>query len=359
MNSLVLIPGSTGLHYARVSVGSAAQSGAGFGPRGLTASVREIQAVLAADHDERPIDVMTIRAVYGGSEFVSPIIVDEANQARLLQLGAQAPLSAANTAELIDDAHATFPETPIALAFETSFFVDLPPRETTYALPGEVGQSVRRWGYHGLYHDAATTELARGLGPRKQPLRMLSICLDACPEMAAVWGRSPLTVTSGSTPVEGLPGEFNCGEIDPAIALAMAADPTLGPERANLLLTRESGFFGMLGYRATLGEILTDKRPRVAKVREHLLYHMCLAAGASLAALESLDGVVFSGRYAEHGDEVAAYLLPRLERTLELPAGSLPWRVFSTPLEIILAEAGVSALLAKKRPTQFVVRRPK
>jgi acetate kinase len=177
---------------------------------------------------------------------------------------------------------------------------------------------------------------------------MLSICLDGRPEMAAVLGRAPLAVTGGSTEVEGLPGESNCGEIDPAIPLALAADPNLGPEGANLLLTRESGFFGMLGYRATLAEILTERRARVARGREHLLYHMTLAAGAALAALEGLDGVVFSGRYAEHGDKAVAHLLPQIERTLDMPRGSLPWRTCSTPLETIVAEAGLTALLTQR-----------
>jgi acetate kinase len=350
MNSLVLIPGKAGLRYSRVSFDNAGlcdsnPTGADA-LRGTTASVGAIRAVMAATHDDRAMDVLTIRAVFGGRDFASPVILDGANQAKLLLLGAQSPMSVASTTSLIADARTAFPKTPIALAFETSFFVDLPHRETTYALPITTGPVIRRWGYHGLFHAAATEQLAQTLGCKRRPARMLSICLDSRPEMAAVQGRTPLLVTSGSTPMEGLPGEFNCGEIDPAIVLALAADPAQGPERANLLLTRESGFFGMLGRPATLGQVLTDKRARIARVREHLLYHMGLAAGSSLAALEDLDGVVFSGRYAEHGDKVAHYLIPRLERTLDLPSGSLPWHICRTPLDAIVAEAGIAALLA-------------
>ena len=354
MRSLVLLPSRSGLRYAQVSVGAAAaeEVAPGRGPRGTTTSVAEVPAVLAANRDDPRIDVLTIRSVYGGQAFPRPVLVDSQSQARLLGLVAQAPLAVATTNSLIAEARASFADVPIALAFETSFFVDLPAREITYALPIEAGRSLRRWGYHGLYHEAATAELSWVLGPKKRPARMLSICLEPRPELAAVRGRSPLLVTSGSTEAEGLPGERNCGEIDPAIPLALAADPGLGPERANLLLTRESGFFGMLGYHATLGEVLGGKHARVARVREHLLYQMLLAAGSSLAALEGLDGVVFSGRYAEHGEEVAARLLPRIERTLALPPGSLPWRVCATPLETIVAEAGVSALLMKTRAQQ-------
>jgi len=353
MNSLVLIPGKTGLRYSRVCF-----DGTGLphtGPAAASESsgtmtwVGDLRAVPSAHRDDRSIDVLTIRAVFGGRDFSSPIIVDDANQAQLLRLGAQFPMSVASTTSLIVDARAAFPKIPIALAFETSFFVDLPSRETTYALPIAAGLSVRRWGYHGLFHDAATNELARTLRCGNRPARMLSICLDSLPEMAAVLGRTPLTVTSGSTPMEGLPGEFNCGEIDPAIALALASDKALGPERANLVLTQESGFLGMLGRRITLAEVLTGKSARIAQVREHLLYHMCLAAGTSLAALEGLDGVVISGRYAEHGDRVASYLLPRLERTLDVPAGSLPWHICPTPLDAIVAEAGISALLSSRK----------
>jgi acetate kinase len=354
MNSLVLIPGSSGLRFARVclqpKVDGADDAFLASDLTGITSSVDSIQAVLAASRDDNPIDVLTIRSVYGGRDFASPVLVDEDTQSRFLASGAQAPLCVAHTASLIEQAHKIFPHIPVALAFETSFFVDLPTRETSYALPSEIGQSIRRWGYHGLFHDAATTQMSRSLGVHKRPLRLLSICLDARPEMAAVLGRTPLLVTSGSTPVEGLPGELNCGEIDPAIPLALAADTSIGPEAANLLLTRESGFFGMLGWPATLGEVLTERRARVARVREHLYYHMALAAGSSLAALEGLDGVVFSGRYAQHGDKVARYLLPRIERALDLPPDSIPWETCSTSLDVIVAEAGMSALLSTKGP---------
>jgi len=347
MNALVLIPGKAGLNYARVAVGSAHPAPMGD-PRGTTSSVRDVQAVLAANREDTTIDVVSIWAIYGGRDFASPVLLDKESHRQLLTLAAQAPLSVSKTTTLVDETRSAFPQMPIAVAFETSFFVDLPVRETTYALPSDIGGSVRRWGYHGLYHEAAVGQFAQAMPPSGRPARVLSICLESRPEIAAVLGRTPLMVTSGSTPVEGLPGEYNSGEIDPAIALALAADATLGPERANILLTQESGFFGMLGWPATLGEVLTQKRARVARVREHLLYRMLLAAGSGLAALEDIDGVVFSGRYAEHANSVASYLMPRLERTLDRRPGSLPWQICQTPLESIVAEAGATALLGKR-----------
>jgi len=343
MNALVLIPGRTGLHYARVALGDGGTPPT-CEPRGTTTSVRDVQAVLTANHKDTAIDVVSIHSIYGGKDFGSPVLLDEGTERRLLGLAVQAPLSVAKAAAVVDEARSVFPQTPIALAFETSFFVDLPSRETTYALPSELGGAVRRWGYHGLFHEAAVAQFEQTL-PHKRPARVLSICLESRPEIAAVIGHTPLMVTSGSTPIEGLPGEYNSGEIDPAIALALASDTTLGPERANIVLTRESGFFGMLGWPATMREVLTLKRARVARVREHLFYRMLLAAGSGLAALEDIDGVVFSGPYAEYAAPVASYLMPRLERTLDRRPGSLPWQSCHLPLESIVAEAGATALL--------------
>ncbi len=349
MNALVLMPGKTGLRYARVTLDDGTI--AAGNPRGMTTSVDDVQVVLAANHKDQAIDVVSIRAMFGGPGFAAPVLLDADSERRLLSLAVQAPLSVARTSALVEQARAAFPKTPIALAFETSFFVDLPLRETTYALPSGTGVGVRRWGYHGLYHETAVGELEESLPPHARPARILSICLEPCPEIAAVRGRTPLMVTSGSTPVEGLPGEFSCGDVDPAIALALATDATLGPERANTMLTEESGFFGMLGWPATLGDVLTLKRARVARVREYLLYRMLLAAGSGIATLEGLDGVVFSGRYVEQAQPVASYLLPRLERALALAPGTLPWLACHTPLESIVAEAGATALLGRRSQT--------
>src|SRR5512138_1698624 len=116
MNSLVLIPRRTGVRYAQVMVGAAHAADDGAvttaGPCGTTASVGDIGVVLAADHADRPIDVLTIRATYGGLAFPAPVIVDAVNQARLRELAAQAPLAVANTNGLIEDARAVFPQIP-------------------------------------------------------------------------------------------------------------------------------------------------------------------------------------------------------------------------------------------------------
>ena len=344
MNALVLLPSSPGLRFACVS----SRCPPVIGAHGTAKTLTRIGDTIATDQSGKSIDLLVIRSLFGGEEFPASTMVGDKTMARLSRLTSAAPMQVEATRALIAEASEVFPMIPVALAFETSFFAGLPARETTYALPGMVAPGTRRWGYHGLFHEAAADYALSSCDLNPATARILSICLEPSPEIAAIRGRTPRMVTGGSTPVEGLPGESSCGEIDPSIPLTLAADPDVGPEQVNLWLTRESGFLGMLGKPTTLGQVLRGKGARIARARALLLYRMLLAAGSAVAALEGVDVVVFSGRYAGASDVVADFLLPKLERSLDRPLLSLPSRVCEAPIHRIVAEAGFSALLARR-----------
>jgi acetate kinase len=63
------------------------------------------------------------------------------------------------------------------------------------------------------------------------------------------------TVTGGTTPLEGLPGETTCGDLDPGIILYLAEQMKWGPEQINALLTQESGLSSMAQRPLTLSEL--------------------------------------------------------------------------------------------------------
>ena len=65
-------------------------------------------------------------------------------------------------------------------------------------------------------------------------------------------------VTSGATPLEGLPGHTTCGELDPSIVLTLADKLHWGPEQINGVLTMESGLLGLTGSPMTMASLLED-----------------------------------------------------------------------------------------------------
>ncbi len=266
--------------------------------------------------DLLPPDVMAVRGLYGGERFTQPEFVSDRVLADLLELAPQAPLHIPGLIHLVQELRQAFPAIPILLVFETSFFVSLPEREQYYGIAPEPLDCLtpRRFGFHGIYHEAARFAAARKLGTSEG--RMLSICLEPRPELAACYGRRPLMVTGGSTPAEGLVGEASCGDLDPSVVLKLAADGQAGPEAASRLLTSESGLRGIAGRTVSLAEVL-DGGDDLQLARDVFLHSLLRACGAGIAALGGLDAIVYSGRYADSAAVLHDWLHQRLKKTLQ------------------------------------------
>jgi acetate kinase len=344
MNTLVLIPGRRGLRYAGFRDHDASCMGTirGWRWQGTGSALEEVASIARAtglaDGDLR----IAIRAIYGGPEFPAPVWLDESNERRLLELARHSPVQLSNLVDVAQMARRVLPRSRAIVLFETSFFVDLPTRERTYAVTPQLAEklALRRWGYHGIFHSAAVTEANRvwRRAGHDTPARILSICLDPQPEVVGVLGQRPITVSSGATPLEGLPGETNSGEIDPSLALALAGEAGLGPEGANALLTGESGLSGLAGRRVRLDEVLAETAGDLVRVKEFLLYRILTAAGAAAAALGGVDLLIFSGRYTAVAPVVARELLPRLQTCGALLCPPTHWEMLTTPLERLMAD---------------------
>ncbi|MBN1605678.1 MAG: acetate/propionate family kinase [Polyangiaceae bacterium] len=267
---------------------------------------------------EDPPSAVALRVVFGGEHLSTPALATPRTLAELEALVPRAPLHLPPTIAAARAIPAYFEGSPVLLAVETAFFRGLPERERSYGLDPELNESgvLSRFGYHGLFHQAACVEISRtlrasaGIG---RP-RLLSLCLEPRPELVGVDNGRPLTVTSGATPLEGLPGDTSAGESDPAIVLTLSERAHLGPEEINTLLTRESGLSGLVDHPTTLERVMRDNDPASLFAREVLEHRLLLAAGAAVAALGGLDGIVLSGRYAEAAAELGLSLVRRLSR---------------------------------------------
>jgi acetate kinase len=325
MNILVLMPRMRRLDYAffgqceRKALLESHISGISPNEDALVDTLGKIKADCMMFNAGSP-GLVVIRAAYGGTAFTRPARVDAEMLSRFAALALEAPMHVPPAHALAEASLQAFKDAIVVMAFETSFFVDLPDRERRYGISDG---SVRRFGYHGLYHQAASMQ-RDGLSDNG-PTRTLSICLEPQPELAAIIGRRPIVVTSGATPLEGLPGETTCGELDPTIVLTMARNLNWGPEQINNVLTRHSGLRGLLGRPAHLGTILdsptwaaeagllppeSDGTPGAA--RNMLAYRILLAAGAAAAAMGGLDRIVLTGRYAQQGHGIGHWLSERL-----------------------------------------------
>jgi len=294
-------------------------------------------------------EVVAVRGPFGGPEFAGPVVFTDDAARRLQAQAVHAPLHVPALLRLAQACARVFAGAKVVLVFETSFFVALPEREYAYGLgpEGMYAADLRRYGFHGVFHEAACRFMARNAreAGRSAPQRILSIVLEPKPEVSAVLGLQPLTVTSGATPLEGIPGETSGGELDAGIVLGLSREKGWGPEQINSVLSRESGIKGLTGRRLTLEDLFHSKSPATEPAREVLRYRLLLACGAGVAAMSGLDGIVFSGRYAALGEQLGPWLQSRIRLSGDSEGGAA-WKVFDVPLHRLVAEAAITAALS-------------
>jgi len=287
-----------------------------------------------------------VRVTVGGPSLRSPSVVNDDVLGRLAALCPLAPLHLPSQIECIRACQRVFPAAPVVAAAESAFFADLPERERTCALSADIDGTVagRRSGLHGLFHEAACRSVRRS---SRAARRVLSVCLDAKSEVAAVMGMRPLMVTGGVTPAEGLPGESSCGDIDPSLPLTLIRKTGWGPEQVNDVLTRQSGLAGLVGRSVPLDRVLAEESPEHELAGRVFRYRLLQACGAGMAALGGVDAIVFSGRYGAMGD----ILGPELVERLQFPGGDPDppvWRWYPHRLERIVADAALDMLAAAR-----------
>ena len=283
-------------------------------------SIRNIKTRIETELMD-PSDFLIVFVLpYGGREFQKPVLVDDSVLKRLKGMIPEAPLHLPPVIELIGKVRKIFKGHQVGLCFQTSLFSRLPLRERYFALPMNLSRElmIERYGFYGLFHEAAVLETNAKLreSGKTGPYKILSVCLEPRPEVAAITGRMPVMVTTDATPMGSICGETTSGEIDSTIVLMMSKKLGYSPERINEILTRESGVSGICGKRLSLPEVLGEgnEQGNQALCREMIRYQLLKAMGAGIAAMGGLDAIVFSGRYASLEATLSPWLLEKAFR---------------------------------------------
>jgi acetate kinase len=251
-------------------------------------------AAAAADL-ARP-DAIGHRVVHGGERFRVPALIDDAVVAALRDLVDLAPLHQPAALAGIEAVGRVLPGIPAVACFDTAFHADLPSAAATYALPREWRErfGLRRFGFHGLSHAYAARRVAAA--------RVVTCHLGAGASLAAVRDGRCVDTTMGFTPMEGLVMATRAGSVDPGVLLwllrhGVDAD---GLERG---LDREGGLSGLAGdpdMRAVLARDDGDARLAV----DVYVHRLRGSIAAMAAAMDGLDGLVFTGGVGEHAPAV-------------------------------------------------------
>jgi acetate kinase len=275
---------------------------------------KEVLGAFLKENRGQP-DAIAHRIVHGGTRFPRPVLIDPEIHRQIQELAELAPLHNPQALQWMDAARELLPGTAQVAAFDTSFFAQLPRIAAEYALPLHYGvdQGVRRYGFHGLAHQALWQRWSALNPDIAHGGRLISLQLGGGCSAAAIERGQPLDTTMGFSPLEGLVMGTRSGDIDPAVVpylqrrLAMTSDEIID------LLNHESGVSGMSGGITDLGALAADPAPQSQFAVGLYCYRLRKAIGAYLTVLGGCDGIVFGGGVGEHVPAVRNRVLAAME----------------------------------------------
>lgn len=344
MNALILYPGIHNFNYNIFSETSENSISAGKIDNYRDFEYEKL-AQIASSHK---INAIIVRVIFGGDKFDKPVLADSHVIQMLEQLIPYAPLHLPGAIRLINACSEIFEGLPIVLVFETAFFASLPQREYLYGIDPELSgkKGLRRFGCHGIYHQAACAKVSSKLRGKKItcPHRIISICLDDKSDVVAIKGRKSLMITEGATPLEGLPGRTSCGDIDPSIVLTLAEKLKYSAEEVNSILTKHSGLLGLTGKDTNVKEILISDKKDFAMANDIFKYKLLNSCGAAMAAMGGADAIVFSGKYADAGKDLGDFLTQNLTLAAVNISNKLECYFQTDPIEKFIFDTAANTL---------------
>ena len=207
------------------------------------------------------------------------------------------------------------PDLPLVALFETAFFDVLDEATTTYAIPREwTGMGVRRYGFHGASHRAASERAQALLG--RADLRHVSCHLGGSSSVAAIHAGTAVDTSFGLSPQSGLPQNNRVGDLDAFATLYLMKKLGLSPDEMAHRLANESGLAGISGGSGDVRDLEAaaaagDRLARLALgVFVHAVRHY---VGAFLVKLGGIDALTFSGGIGENSPGVRAAVCAGLE----------------------------------------------
>jgi acetate kinase len=318
MTLLTVNSGSTSVKLAAFASGAAGAAGAAPELRqsedlpATADQAREVIAGFIERHRLSGIDAVAHRVVHGGTRFTRAVRIDAEVLDALSQLSELAPLHNPVALRWIATARSLFGAEVAQIAvFDTAFFSSLPRLAAEYALPSELGAAfgVRRYGFHGLAHEAMWQRWRQLRPDLPEGGRLISLQLGGGCSMAAVDRGRPMDTTMGFSPLEGLVMATRSGDVDPAIVPFLARHRGVSADRIIEILNRESGLLGVSGRSSDMRVLLGDQSSQAQLAVELYCYRAGKYLGAFFAVLGGCDGIVFGGGVGEHAPHVRERIL--------------------------------------------------
>ena len=254
------------------------------------------------------------RVVHGGDLFSKTTRIDKRVKDAIDTLSRLAPLHNPHNLEGIKLSELWFPDALQVAVFDTAFHRTIPEHARRYALPKKLfsESGIQVFGFHGTSHKFVADQVASLL---PKPGKLITLHLgNGCSATAILDGKS-IDHSLGFTPTGGLVMGTRTGDLDPGIILYLIQNLGYAPEAVEQLITSKSGLLGLTGF----SDMRDVEREADAGNTDCILaleitaYRLRKYIGAYTAAMNGLDGLVFTGGIGEHSALMRQKICSQLE----------------------------------------------
>jgi acetate kinase len=256
------------------------------------------------------------RIVHGGTRLTTSCRISPDVEAEIEKLGPLAPLH--NPVELAwvracrEFLGASIPQIAV---FDTAFYADLPLVARHYALPRALSErlGLRRYGFHGLAHQAMWQRWGKLATPGRSAGRVISLQLGSGCSITAIRDGKALDTSMGFSPLEGLVMATRSGDVDPGVLLHIQRAGGVTQQQLEQILDQQSGLLGVSGVSSDLRVLLASADPLARLAIDLYCYRARKYLGAYLAVLGGVDAILFGGGVGEHLPEIRAKILEGMD----------------------------------------------
>ncbi len=258
------------------------------------------------------------RVVHGGEKFTCSVKIDEKVLDAVKEVQHLAPLHNPPNIEGIEAAQYLMPTIPHVAIFDTAFHQTMPEYAFLYPVPYEwyENHGVRRYGFHGTSHLYVSKRASVLLGKPASECNIITMHIGNGVSHCAIKNGVSVDTTMGLTPLEGAVMGTRSGDIDPAIPAFIMQIENLSAKEIDSILNKKSGILGITGKYTDRRDVIEhanagDHRCQLALEIE--AYRLKKYIGAYMAAIGSLDAVVFTAGVGEMGAAIREKAIEGLE----------------------------------------------
>ncbi|HAS6546366.1 TPA: acetate/propionate family kinase [Vibrio parahaemolyticus] len=274
---------------------------------GLTEELGLAQDIVAVGH----------RIVHGGEKFTKTVRITEEVTQEIEKLADLAPLHNPAGAIGIRAAVEAFPSLPQFAVFDTAFHQTMPQRAFTGAIAKELYTDfgIRRYGFHGTSHYFVSREAAKMINKPIEESSFISVHLGNGASVCAINNGESVDTSMGFTPLSGLMMGTRCGDLDPGI-IEYLLKKSWSQEKVFNSLNKASGFLGVSGLTSDargILEAMEEGHEGAALAFQVFTYRVSKYIASYLAALDSFDGIIFTGGIGENSMPIRREILKNLK----------------------------------------------